>query len=164
MAQNKILIIVPAYNEAGCIRQTVQEIFSLKLPVEVLVVDDGSHDQTAKEAKSSGAQVVSLPFNTGIGGAIQTGFQFALRKGFDVAVQVDADGQHDVAYLNELLKPVVQNQADLAIGSRFLPPDWDKFFCRTDQFPDGSENYRFHIRFSGLQLENDKNFCGVLSP
>ncbi len=122
MDSRKILIIVPAYNESGCIGQTVREILSLKLPAEILVVDDGSSDQTVSEAKKAGAKVVSLPFNTGIGGAMQTGFQFALRNGFDIAVQVDGDGQHDATYLNELLKPVLQNQADLAIGSRFIPP------------------------------------------
>lgn len=118
----KILIIVPAYNEKDNIARTVGELNSLKLSLTVLVVDDGSGDGTGGEAARSGALVVSLPFNTGIGGAVQTGFKFALQGGFDVAVQVDGDGQHDVAYLEKLLKPVLDRESDLAIGSRFLPP------------------------------------------
>lgn len=123
MSYPKILIIVPAYNEAGNIRKTLKEILSLKLTCVVLVINDGSRDQTALEAKKAGVCVVSLPFNIGIGGAMQTGFQFALEENFDIAVQVDGDGQHDVAYLTKILEPVLCHQADMAVGSRFLPPN-----------------------------------------
>ena len=122
MNQPKILVIVPAYNESGNINKTVQELLSLTLPVSVLVINDASKDTTAQEAKAAGAQVISLIYNLGIGGAVQTGFKFAKDKGFEVAVQVDGDGQHDVRFLGQLIKPVILQHADMTIGSRFLPP------------------------------------------
>jgi len=122
MAEDRFLIIVPAYNESGNIARTVREIQSLLMPLTVLVVDDGSGDQTATEAEQAGAAVVSLPFNIGIGGAVQTGFQYAMEQGFSLAVQIDGDGQHDVSFLKKLIDPIVKNEADMTIGSRFLPP------------------------------------------
>ena len=118
----RILVIIPAYNESENIQRTVKEVLSQKLILTPLVVDDGSLDETAQRARQAGAVVVSLPFNIGIGGAVQTGFQFALQNGFDVAVQVDGDGQHDVSYLEKLIEPVLNKEADMVIGSRFLPP------------------------------------------
>ncbi len=115
----KTLVIVPAFNEAGNVGRTVAEIRRAGLPCDILVVDDGSLDATAAEAVSQGAWVVALPFNLGIGGAVQTGFQFAFEGGYDVAVQIDGDGQHDASFLRELVAPVVSGQADLAVGSRF---------------------------------------------
>jgi len=116
----KILIIVPAFNEEANIKKTVREIFSLKLDLDVLVVNDGSKDATVNEARAAGAHVISHPFNLGIGGAVQTGFKFAARHNFDIAIQVDGDGQHDVAYLEKLLEPILKDEADMAIGSRFI--------------------------------------------
>lgn len=118
----KTLIIIPAYNESGNIRKTVEEVVAAGLPVTTLVVNDGSSDTTALEAKKTGALVISLPFNLGIGGAVQTGFKYALNKNYDFAIQVDGDGQHDAAFLKTLLAPVMDNQADMVIGSRFIPP------------------------------------------
>ncbi|MFA5059946.1 MAG: glycosyltransferase family 2 protein [Candidatus Omnitrophota bacterium] len=123
MIQSKILIIVPAYNESGNIKKVIKELLAQPLNVSIVVVDDGSWDATAKEAKEENISVISLPFNLGIGAAVQTGFQFALREGFDVAVQVDGDGQHDAGYLAAIIDPVIKNQADMVIGSRFLPPN-----------------------------------------
>lgn len=120
--QEKILIIVPAFNESGNIQRIVEEILALPIPLAVVVVNDGSTDATACEAKKTPARVISLPFNLGIGGAVQTGFKYALDKGFTLAVQVDGDGQHDTGYLQKLIEPVLKNQADMTIGSRFLPP------------------------------------------
>ena len=122
MSDKKILVIVPAFNESGSIAKTVTELLALPLPLMVLVVNDGSKDATAQEAKAAGAQVISLIYNLGIGGAVQTGFKFAKLKNFDIAVQVDGDGQHDVRYLGQLIKPIVLGHADMTIGSRFLPP------------------------------------------
>ena len=116
----KILAIVPAYNEAGNIGSVVQQIRSLSIPVDVLVVNDGSRDSTAQEASAQGASVVSLPFNLGIGGAVQTGFQFAFDGGYDIAVQIDGDGQHDAADLPKLLAPITAGHADMVVGSRFM--------------------------------------------
>ena len=119
---SRILIIIPAYNEQANIHNTLKEIGALtSLKPDVIVIDDGSTDATAQEARASGAQVISLPFNLGIGGAVQTGFQFAYERGYDVAVQVDADGQHDVSYLKTIIAPVLNEDADMSVGSRFMP-------------------------------------------
>jgi glycosyltransferase involved in cell wall biosynthesis len=117
-----VLVIIPAYNEGGNIRRTVEEVRSLALRPDILVVDDGSQDDTARLAWEAGAWVVSLPFNLGIGGAVQTGFRYAKECGYSKAVQVDGDGQHDARYVEKLLAPVVSGEADIAVGSRFIPP------------------------------------------
>jgi glycosyltransferase involved in cell wall biosynthesis len=117
---SKILVIVPAFNEQGNIGRTVQEILRGPVSVDVLVIDDGSKDATADEARAAGAKVVSLPFNLGIGGAVQTGFQYAWRHGYSIAVQIDGDGQHDAGFLPQLLAPVMQGTADMSVGSRFM--------------------------------------------
>jgi glycosyltransferase involved in cell wall biosynthesis len=116
----KILIIVPAFNESGNITRAIADIRKQSIPVDIVVIDDGSIDATAKEAAATGANVVSLPLNLGIGGAVQTGFQFALQHGYDIAVQMDGDGQHDAAYLNKIVTPILENKADMVIGSRFM--------------------------------------------
>src|SRR3989338_5804441 len=103
-------------------KKTVEEILSSGIAAKILVVNDGSRDETARQAKTSGVHVVSLPFNTGIGGAVQTGFRFAFENDFDIACQVDGDGQHNAAYLGALIKPVLDDESDMVIGSRFLPP------------------------------------------
>lgn len=119
---HRILIVIPAYNEQGNIQHIIQELQGGEGGFQILVVDDGSSDATALEAKRAGAFVISLPFNLGIGGAVQTGFKFADQNGFDVVVQVDGDGQHDVHFLEALMRPVLEDRADMTIGSRFLPP------------------------------------------
>jgi glycosyltransferase involved in cell wall biosynthesis len=113
------LAIVPAYNEEGSVGRVVDEIKTADPSFEVLVVDDGSEDGTAAVARAHGAQVVRLPFNLGIGGAVQTGYRYAHAHGFDVAVQVDGDGQHDPGELAALLAPLLAGEADLVVGSRF---------------------------------------------
>ena len=99
--------------------RVVDEIRAADPGMEILVVDDGSRDATAAVARARGARVVRLPFNLGIGGAVQTGYRYARERDFDVAVQVDADGQHDARELAALLEPVLTGEADLAVGSRF---------------------------------------------
>ncbi|MBF0486090.1 MAG: glycosyltransferase family 2 protein [Candidatus Omnitrophica bacterium] len=120
--QKKILAIIPAFNESGNIERTVQDVLALGLGIQPLVIDDGSKDNTADLAHRAGAEVVSLPFNLGIGGAVQTGYRYAEENDFDIAVQIDGDGQHDVACLAKLIAPVVDGEADLSVGSRFLEP------------------------------------------
>lgn len=122
MTDQRILAIVPAYNESGNIQRTIEEIKKAVLPLDIVVINDCSGDTTAVEAKAAGGKVISLPLNLGIGGAVQTGFQFAKKYQYDFAVQIDGDGQHDVRYLEALLKPVMNNAADVAIGSRFQKP------------------------------------------
>jgi glycosyltransferase involved in cell wall biosynthesis len=118
----RCLAIVPAFNEAASIAEVVSEIRDFGPEIEVLVVDDGSTDATAAVAESAGARVLRLPVNLGIGGAVQAGYLYAFERGFDLAVQVDGDGQHDARELRRLLQPVVAGRADLAIGTRFAGP------------------------------------------
>lgn len=115
----RIVAIVPAYNEAGAIGRVVDEIASSAPAPDVLVVDDASTDDTASIAEAHGATVLRLPFNVGIGGAVQAGFRYALQEGYDCAVRLDGDGQHDAAELPRLLGPIERGEADFVIGSRF---------------------------------------------
>jgi hypothetical protein len=120
LSPGDVCAIVPAYNEEKSIVSVVAEL-RLALPAaEVIVVSDGSTDQTAELALGAGAVVVSLPVNLGIGGAVQAGYRYALRSGFRIAVQVDGDGQHDPGELSRILDPIMSNEVDLVIGSRWL--------------------------------------------
>ena len=115
----RVLIIVPAYNEAENLPQLLEGLCAIA-EFDVCVVDDGSTDNTSVIAKNYGARVLRCPLNLGIGGAVQTGYLWALRAGYDIAVQVDGDGQHEPSEISRLLTPIVQHEADLVIGSRFL--------------------------------------------
>ena len=118
----RILVITPAYNEAANICEVVRSV-KQEVPVaDVVVIDDGSWDDCARLAEGAGAIVIRLPFNLGIGGAMQTGYIFAWEQGYDVAIQVDGDGQHDPAYVPVLMAPLEDDSADLVIGSRFVGP------------------------------------------
>lgn len=113
----RVLVVVPALNEAPTVAGVVQRVFEALPGVEVLVVDDGSTDRTAREARTAGAHVVRLPYNLGVGGAMRTGFRYAEREGFDAVVQIDGDGQHDPAFLPAVLAGL--ERADVVIGARF---------------------------------------------
>jgi len=116
------LAIVPAYNEEGMVARVVRDIRRSAPDFDVVVVDDGSTDETVAAAEATDATVIRLPFNLGIGGAMQTGFKYALVNDYDVAVQVDGDGQHKTEYLDELLATLrtEEGEADMVCGSRFL--------------------------------------------
>ncbi len=110
---------MPAFDEEASVGAVVDEIRAADPGFDVLVVDDGSRDRTAAVARAHGAHVVRLPFNLGIGGAVQTGYRYAREHGYELAVQVDGDGQHDAAELAALIAPIVAGEADLTVGSRF---------------------------------------------
>jgi glycosyltransferase involved in cell wall biosynthesis len=115
------LAVVPAYNEGVTIRNVVAEIHAVAPDFDVLVVDDGSTDDTAGIAHAAGARVLRLPFNLGIGGAVQAGFKFADENGYDYMVQVDGDGQHDPAEIATLRRAMAEEpRNDMVAGSRFL--------------------------------------------
>jgi glycosyltransferase involved in cell wall biosynthesis len=120
-AANRHLAIVPALNEVESIARTVQDIRRCAPEFDVLVVDDGSTDGTGRAAAAAGAIVVRLPFNLGIGGAVQTGYIYAREHGYQVAVQLDGDGQHDAKYIPELLSRLTGDDGfNMVTGSRFL--------------------------------------------
>src|SRR4051812_24135870 len=111
--------IVPALNEERSIGTVIAEIRAADPEFDVIVIDDGSTDRTSAIATENGAQVITLPFNVGIGGAVQTGYLYARDHGFDLAVQVDGDGQHDPGEIARLLEPILDGRADMAVGTRF---------------------------------------------
>ncbi len=113
----RVLVVIPAWNEAGIIASTIAEIRAAPTDVDILVVDDGSGDATADVAEAAGALVARLPFNLGVGGAMRAGYRYALREDYDVVVQIDADGQHNPNYLSELVSGL--SDADVVIGARF---------------------------------------------
>jgi len=117
---SQVLVIIPAYNEEACIGDVVRNVRESGL-TNVLVVDDGSADRTAAEARKAGAYAMSLTYNLGIGGAVQAGLKFALEMGYQYVVRLDGDGQHQVEEALKLLRLVQSGDADVAVGSRFFP-------------------------------------------
>jgi len=116
----KTLIIIPAYNEQDSIANTIREVQTCGLDVDYLVVNDCSKDHTLEILEKMGANYVNLPVNLGIGGGMQTGYLYAKEHGYDIAVQIDGDGQHDPTYLPSVIEPVARGKADLVVGSRFI--------------------------------------------
>ncbi|MHB8846026.1 MAG: glycosyltransferase family 2 protein [Nitrospirota bacterium] len=117
---NKILIIIPAYNEEQSLPGVIADLKQYVPDADILVINDGSRDRTTDVARKAGVKVAVLPFNLGIGGAMQTGYRYAHANGYDCAIQFDGDGQHlaeEIAILLELLRA---GKADLVVGSRFL--------------------------------------------
>jgi glycosyltransferase involved in cell wall biosynthesis len=120
-SERSYLAAVPAYNETRTVARVVRAIHEELPGFDVVVIDDGSTDDTAEQARSAGARVVRLPFNLGIGGAVQAGFRYALDEGYDYMVQIDGDGQHDPAEVHKLIRTMERRpEVDMVCGSRFL--------------------------------------------
>lgn len=118
LSKSEILVLVPAFNEAGSIAKTIRGLVALEF--NVLVIDDGSTDGSAHIARSSGALVLQIPFNLGVGGALRAGFQYACSHGYDAVIQVDADGQHPADQIVDLINEANSHKCHMVVGSRFL--------------------------------------------
>ncbi|SDB18930.1 glycosyltransferase family 2 protein [Butyrivibrio sp. INlla16] len=118
--KSDVLIIIPAYNEAENIENIVDEITTGYPQYDYVVVNDGSSDATSRILKKRGYNHINCPINLGIGGAIQTGYRYAREKDYEIAVQIDGDGQHDPAYIKDIITPIREGEADYVIGSRFV--------------------------------------------
>ncbi len=119
----KILLVIPAYNEQDSILNTYQSIVEYNKthdPLDVIVINDGSKDHTEEILKQNAIPHVQLVHNLGIGGAVQTGYKFAYEHGYDIAIQFDGDGQHDVNYVQNICRPIIDGRAEFVIGSRFV--------------------------------------------
>ena len=141
MSEKKPLIIIPAYKEAENIEKLVDNIIQNYPQYDYVIINDGSKDETAAICKKRGYCFLDLPINLGIGGAVQTGYKDAGGNGYEIARQIDGDGQHDVSQLDRVIAPLVSGEADIAIGSRFIEKEGFQ----------SSSIRRFGIRFlSGL--------------
>lgn len=116
----KILIIIPAYNEEESIKMVINGIQKENPEVDILVVNDGSQDKTSYQVQKTKAKLIELPVNLGIGGAVQTGYLYAYENNYDVAIQIDGDGQHDPAYIKEMVHLIEAEKVDMVIASRFI--------------------------------------------
>ena len=129
MAEKKksVLLLIAAYNEEENILRVAEEVSSVCPDADYLIINDGSKDGTEQILMEHGLQHVRLPINLGIGGAIQTGYRYARDNGYEIAVQLDGDGQHDPAYLEQVLQPIRQGEAEYVIGSRFVSGEGEGF-------------------------------------
>ncbi len=118
MKESKILLIIPAFNEEKSIEKTIDGISSTGY--DYIIINDGSFDSTPKIIEKNHYNCINLPTNLGIGGAVQTGYKYAAKKGYDIAVQFDADGQHNVSYIDALVQPILDKEANLTVGSCFI--------------------------------------------
>jgi glycosyltransferase involved in cell wall biosynthesis len=116
----KVLVIIPAYNEAANIKTVVENLIYNYPQYDYVVINDGSTDDTETICRQNGFNYISHPVNLGIGGSVQTGYLYAKNNNYDIAVQIDGDGQHDPKYIKNVIEPIEQGSADIVIGSRFL--------------------------------------------
>lgn len=159
----KKLIIIPAYNESACIEQTVRNIQENAVDFDYVIINDCSTDNTREICEKNGFNLINLPVNLGIGGAVQTGYLYGVRNGYDMAVQVDGDGQHDAAFLSRMAEYLEESGADMVIGSRFIEK---KGFQSTGARRMGIKYFTWLIRLltgktvtdptSGLRMVNRK--------
>lgn len=118
--EKKVLIIIPAYNEGDNIEKVIGNLIRNVPQYDYIIINDGSTDHTKEVCRERGYKVLHLPINMGIGGAVQTGYRYARDNDYDIAVQIDGDGQHDVCFLAQMIRYMQKEQADCVIGSRFV--------------------------------------------
>lgn len=123
----RVLLILPAYNEQENILQAVNKIKEYSDELDYIVINDGSTDNTEQILKENNIKHIKLVNNLGIGGAVQTGYKYAYENNYDIAIQFDGDGQHDVTYVPKICKPLIDGQADMCIGTRYLDKSESKF-------------------------------------
>lgn len=123
----KILLIIPAYNEQDNIKQTISKIENFSKEIEYIVINDGSTDNTETILSENNINHITLINNLGIGGAVQTGYKYAYQNSYDIAIQFDGDGQHDVNYISNICEPLISGQADMCIGTRYLDKSSSEF-------------------------------------
>lgn len=116
----KVLVIIPAYNEEKSIEKVVENLINNYPQYDYLIVNDGSTDRTEEICREKNYNFVTLPVNLGIGGGVQTGYIYAVKNDYDIAIQTDGDGQHNPEYIEKLIEPIVKGEADMTIGSRFI--------------------------------------------
>ncbi|MCI6640911.1 MAG: glycosyltransferase family 2 protein [Pygmaiobacter massiliensis] len=119
----KTLVMIPCYNEEENIERVVSRLSERASGVDYLIINDCSTDRSREICEENGFSYISLPVNLGIGGGVQAGYLYAVEHGYDITVQMDGDGQHDPAYLADLIRPVAEGKLDMAIGSRFIKKD-----------------------------------------
>jgi len=131
MKNKKIILVIPAYNEEKSIVSTVNTIIDYNKKnnanLDYVVINDGSKDNTKKILEDNNINYINLVMNLGIGGAVQTGYKYAYENNYDIAIQYDGDGQHDVNYVDDLVEPIIKENADMTIGSRFIIKTKDGF-------------------------------------
>jgi glycosyltransferase involved in cell wall biosynthesis len=154
----RILVFIPAWNEQASVTEVIADVREHIPEADVLVVDDGSTDATSKRAREAGAMVAPLPFNQGLGAALQTGYLYALREGYDCCAHLDSDGQHPASEVARLLAEVVADEADLVIGSRYHggagPADGDDY-KPTISRRIGTNVFRFFLTLATRQRFTD---------
>jgi glycosyltransferase involved in cell wall biosynthesis len=154
----RILVFIPAWNEQASVTEVIADVREHVPEADVLVVDDGSTDATAERAREAGAMVAPLPFNQGLGAALQTGYLYALREGYDCCAHLDSDGQHPASEVARLLSEVVADRADLVIGSRYHesggPADGDDY-RPTISRRIGTNVFRFFLTLATRQRFTD---------
>lgn len=123
----KVLLIIPAYNEEENILKVCKEIEEYSSEIDYVVINDGSKDNTLKILQENNLNHINLIQNLGIGGAVQTGYKYAYQNGYDIAIQFDGDGQHDINYVPNICEPILNGQADMVIGTRYLDKSESKF-------------------------------------
>lgn len=156
----KVLVVIPTYNEEEALPSVVKEAKGLFPGVDFLLVDDGSTDSTLEVARREGLKVLRLPFRLGIGGAVQAGYLFGLREGYEVVLRLDGDGQHKPQELKKLLRPLARGEADVVVGSRFLFSSGHHSTCARRM---GIRFFRVLLALSGLRNLSDptSGFVGV---